>query len=483
MAKLKHIRQVGLLLLLLAAGISAQAQATFPNTPPGKLMSEWLTLVNAGDPAPLTQFIAQHYAPELLKGRPAEQVAQGQLQFAADMHGLELLKVTSSSDAELRVLLTGRGAFPSLVAGMYQMDAKTGKIAHSMFGPSSAAEDSAKKVPLPELEKDLDARLKKATADNEFSGAVLIAKDGKPVWQGAYGYADRESKTPNTVDTRFRIGSMSKMFTSVAIAQLVEAGKLKYTDTISDVLPDYPDKDIAKQITVAELLSHRSGLGDFFGPEFDHKKDTLRTEQDYAKLFEGKPVQFEPGKGWSYSNAGFIVLGLIVEKISKQNYYDYVQQHIFAPAGMTSTGNTPKSDKTPPVAIGYTHGPDGKLVNNYDTLPMRSSSAGGGDSTVGDMVRFARALRGYKLVNQQLTDEITSGKVSPFAPEPESQYAYGFEDHRGPGERIVGHGGGAPGMNGMLNIYWNEGYTVVVLANMDPTAAEAVAAYIQARLE
>jgi CubicO group peptidase (beta-lactamase class C family) len=366
---------------------------------------------------------------------------------------------------------------------MYQVDPKNGRILHSMFRPASAAESGAKKVPLAELEKGLDVRLQRATANDEFSGAVLIAKDGKPVWQKAYGFADRDAKVKNTVDTRFRIGSMSKMFTSVAIAQLVAAGKLKYTDTIADVLPDYPDRDLAKKITVDELLTHTSGLGDIFGPEFEQKKDSLRTEQDYLKLFAGKLLQFEPSKGWAYSNAGFVVLGLIVEKVSRQSYYDYVKQHIFDPMGMTSTGNTLKDDKTPAVAIGYMQAPDGKLVNNYDTLPMRSSSAGGGDSTVGDLMRFANALRGYKLVNQQLTDEITTGKVSPLQPEPQNKYAYGFEDDRRAGPRVVGHSGGAPGMNGILQIYWDEGYTVVVLANLDPRAAETVADYVRGRLE
>jgi CubicO group peptidase (beta-lactamase class C family) len=473
---------VAALLVVVAASGCAQEQVTFPNTKAGKLMGEWLNLVNGGEREALTKFVAENYAPENLKGRPAGQVADGQLDFAASMHGLELQKVQESTEVELRVVLSGHTAFPSLVTGMYQVDPKSGKIVRSMFKPASGAESAAKKVPLVELEKDLDARLEKATAADEFSGAVLIAKDGKPLWQKAYGFADRAAKVKNTVDTRFRIGSMSKMFTSVAIAQLVEAGKLKYTDTIADALPDYPDQDLAKKITIAELLTHTSGLGDIFGPEFEQKKDSLRTEKDYLSLFAGKPLQFEPGKGWSYSNAGFVVLGLIVERVSGQSYYDYVKQHVFDVAGMKSTGDTPK-DKASKVAIGYMHAPDGKLVNNYDTLPMRNSSAGGGESTVGDLMRFANALRRYKLVNQKLTDEITRGKVSPLQPEPQNMYAYGFEDHGEAGPRIVGHGGGAPGMNGILQIYWDKGYTVVVLANVDPRAAEGVADYIRGRLE
>src|SRR4029079_16154267 len=130
------------------------------------------------------------------------------------------------------------------------------------------------------------------------------------------GYADRESKTPNNLETRFRLGSMNKMFTSVSIAQLVQAGKLKYTDTVADVLPDYPNKEVARKITVHQLLTHTSGLGDIFGPEFQRTKDSLHDLKDYLPLFVNQPLRFEPGKDWSYSNAGFIVLGLIIEHVS-----------------------------------------------------------------------------------------------------------------------------------------------------------------------
>src|SRR5262249_10815599 len=150
-------------------------------------------------------------------------------------------------------------------------------------------------------------------------------------FQKAYGLADRDKKIPNDLNTRFRLGSMNKMFTSVAIAQLVQQGKMSYNDTVAKLLPDYPDKDIAAKIAVHQLLTHTSGLGDFFGPEFREKKDTLHGLNDYLKLFAGKPLKFEPGKGWAYSNAGMIVAGLIVERVSGQNYYDYVREHIFKP--------------------------------------------------------------------------------------------------------------------------------------------------------
>ena len=479
---MKRLKHFAALSVVLASVALAESPVAFPNTKPGILMRAWLQLVTSGDRDGLVKFLTDNYSAENLHGRTPVQIAAGQLQIAETLRGLELKKIEESSDTVLRVVLSGHTAFPSLLRGEYKFDPGQGRIVQSLFRPMSERDTGAAKMPLQDLLKDLDQRLEEAAKGDEFSGSVLIAKDGKPVFQKAWGYADRDSKLANTLETRYRLGSMPKRFTSVAIAQLISAGKLKYTDTLARVLPDYPNQDAARKITVAQLLTHTSGLGDIFDEEFDQKKDTLHTLRDYLGLFAKKPLQFEPGKGWAYSNAGYVVLGLILEKASGQSYFDYLQQHVFGPAGMASTGNTPLSERPPSLAKGYTRGPDGKLVRNDDTLPWRGSSAGGGESTVGDLLRFANALRGYKLLNEALTNEITTGKVSPFPGESSSQYAYGFEDHREGGARAVGHGGGAPGMNGTLQVYWDEGYVIVVLANLDPPAAETVASYIGARL-
>ncbi len=308
----------------------------------------------------------------------------------------------------------------------------------------------------------------------------MIAKDGKPIWQKAYGLQDREQKIISNFATRYRLGSMNKMFTSVAIAQLVEAGKLKFSDKLADVLPDYPNKEIAGKITIEQLLTHTSGLGDIFGPAFSQKKDSLRDVKDYLALFVNEPLKFEPGKSWSYSNAGFIVLGLVIEKISGESYYDYVQHHIYEPAGMTSSGNTPKTERPKELAIGYMRGPKGEWMPNWDTLPYRGMSAGGGDSTLADLLAFANALRESKLLSPEMTERITTGKVD--MPGGSNKYAYGFGDRQVNGRRVVGHNGGAPGMNADLSILWDDGYTIAVLANQGPTVAQDAAQFIAERL-
>ena len=455
-------------------------QAAIPNTAPGRLLKQWLDVFNSGDVARYTTFEGEHVSEASRKMPPAD-AAKREMQFR-DMigGGFDLYKVEASSDTEIKALLREKGgagwgeivlrvdaAKPDVIAAM---DSKRVPAPAEM---RPAREDQAALV------KDLEHFLQNLVAQDRFSGVVLMAKEGKPFFEKAYGYADRDKKIPNDMDTKFRIGSMNKMFTSVAIAQLVQQGKLQYMDTVAKLLPDYPDKDAAAKITVHELLTHTSGLGDFFGPEFDQKKDNLRELKDYLQFFAGKPLRFEPGKGWAYSNAGMIVAGLIVERVSGQNYFDYVREHVYKPAGMKDSDSYEKTKPQPDQSVGYTK-KDGKWISNYDTLPLMGSSAGGGDSTAPDLLRFDQSLRGHKLLNAELTSTITTGKVNASS---ESRYGYGFGETLVDGKRVVGHSGGAPGMNSTLDMYWDSGYTVIVLANLDPPVAQQVTEYIRDRIE
>jgi hypothetical protein len=181
--------------------------------------------------------------------------------------------------------------------------------------------------------KALAARADKLAGEDELSGAVLVAKDGRVLFRHAYGLADRKRRIPNTIHTRFRIGSMNKMFTAVAILQLVEAGKVKLTAPLGKYLPDYPNRDVATKVTIHQLLTHTGGTGDIFGPEFDAHREELLTLADYVWLYGKRGLEFEPGSRWAYSNYGFILLGAVIERVTGHSYYDYVHAHIYAPAG------------------------------------------------------------------------------------------------------------------------------------------------------
>jgi CubicO group peptidase (beta-lactamase class C family) len=445
-------------------------------------MKAWLASFNGGDQAAHAKFLAEHQSSADRNNDPAEKAAERQMRFRTMVGGgFDLYKVEESTATDIKVLAKEKGGFGWAELSFHVDTSNSGMIASSDFNQVPAPPEARpSREDQAALVKDLDALLTKLTAEDRFSGVVLLAKDGQPFFQKAYGYADREKKIPNDLDTRFRLGSMNKMFTSVAIAQLVQQGKMSYSDPVAKLLPDYPDKDIAAKITVHQLLTHTSGLGDFFGPEFNQQKDGLHGLNDYLKLFAGKPLKFEPGKGWAYSNAGMIVAGLIVERVSGKNYYEYVREYIYKPAGMTGSDSFDKTKPQPDQSIGYTRR-EGKWVPNFDTLPSIGSSAGGGDSTAPDLLRFDQALRGHKLLNEELTNTIVTPKVD--VPDEPDKYGYGFMENHVDGKRVVGHGGGAPGMNANLDMYWESGYTVVVLANLDPPIAQQVNNYIRDRIK
>ena len=324
------------------------------------------------------------------------------------------------------------------------------------------------------------ARIDELVKDEKFSGAVLVTKNGKAIMSGAYGLADRENKIPNSLNTKFRIGSMNKMFTAVSILQLVQSGKMKLSEPFGKYVSDYPNKDVAGKVTIEQLLTHTGGTGDIFGPQFqEHRKD-LRNLQDYVNLYGKRGLEFAPGSRWEYSNYGFLLLGVVVERVSGKSYYDYVRENVYVPAAMNSTASLAEDQDVPGRSIGYTAFGGADVHANGDTLPYRGTSAGGGYSTVEDLQRFAGALVDHKLLTAEYTDLLTTGKVAtPHG----GKYAFGFfDDGAESGARHFGHGGGAPGMNGELQIYPQSGYVIAVLSNLDPPAASRVSEFIANRL-
>jgi CubicO group peptidase (beta-lactamase class C family) len=306
------------------------------------------------------------------------------------------------------------------------------------------------------------------------------------------------------------------MVTGVAILQLVQAGNVQLEDPIGKYLPDYPNKEVAA-VTIYQLLTHTGGTGDIFSPEFETHRAELKELSDYIALYAKRGVQFTPGSDWDYSNYGFVLLGRVIEVASGQSYYDYVRDHIFRPAGMNSTDNLPETEPVPGLSVGYTgpggpglhligpgpgsggspppggpglhlvgpgaspevppEAPRGPLQSTKGSLPYRGTSAGGGYSTVGDLLKFVNALSAHKLLDAQYTELLTSGKVA--TRRPGIKYAFGFEDETmREGVRRFGHGGGAPGMNGRLSVFPESNYVVIALANIDPPAADSIAQFI-----
>jgi len=208
-------------------------------------------------------------------------------------------------------------------------------------------------------------------------------------------------------------------------------------------------------------------------------KANLRFVRDYFPLFVNDPLSFPPGEKSRYSNAGFIVLGAIIERVSGQSYFDYLQEHIFKLAGMSNTDFYEMDRTTPNLAIGYTNrAPNGRLellsqMENSAMLPVRGGPAGGGFSTVTDLLNFDIALRTHKLLSPRFTDIVLTGTAK--GDDSGLKYAYGFADEMVYGTRIVGDAGGFPGANAQLDMYLDLGYTVAILSNYDPPGAQRVA--------
>jgi D-alanyl-D-alanine carboxypeptidase len=342
--------------------------------------------------------------------------------------------------------------------------------------PSSAVDLVLHRMTQAQALAALTANAAERARVDEFTGAVLVARHGKVLLNDAWGRADRTAGTANTPATRFRIGSMNKMFTAVATLQLVEAHKLALDDPIGKHLLGYPNKEVAAKVTVRHLLTHTGGTGDIFGPEFEEHRLQLREHRDYLKLYGSRGLTHQPGARFEYSNYGFVLLGALIEQVSGMSYYDYVDDHVFHPAGMQSTGSLPESVEVPNRSVGYKRpSPSGGgWVPNTDTLPWRGTAAGGGYSTVGDLLRFAQALESGTLLSQATLAEATRPH--------QQQYGYGF-DMQGQGSlRSYGHGGGAPGMNGELRIFPELGYVVVSLSNLDPPAASELVEFFTRRM-
>ena len=457
---------------------AANSRALLGDSPVGLQFAEWLTAFNAGDRDALVAYHQQHFPYAVASDDVHD--ADRELGLSTGTGGFEVKKLENptptSVAADLMERRSGRFARASMEVDAAAPHRVTKFEIHPMptpkeFRPARTSEANA----LAALRAELDKR----TAADTFSGAVIVAKNGTPIFSEVYGFADRDKHIKNTVATRFRIGSMNKMFTAVATLQLVQAKKLALTDSLAKIVPGYPNQNLATKVTIHHLLTHTGGTGDIFGPEFDKNRLGLRTLADYVKLYGTRDLAFEPGAKMEYSNYGFLLLGVVIEAVSQETYFDYVAKHVFAPAGMTST-SSPMEDKStePNRSIGYMRDPKGGWQPNTDTLPIRATSAGGGDSTVNDLLAFANALTSRKLLNADDTMLLTTGKVDMG---PNTKYAYGFMETIDDGQRCFGHGGGAPGMNGQLTICDN-GYTIVVLANLDPPTGDEVAQFVLARL-
>lgn len=469
--------------LLVGSAIAQTPEsAKLPDTLQGRLVTAYVKAFNSGDEKAMSEFIINNVAASALLQRPLDKRLEIYREMRGNIGTLDVRRVAGAKDNEVVVLArTREGEWreltfmleptpPHKLMGIRVQDADPPPTGGMDKAPAAATPATMTEA---ELLEALDKQLSQVVGADEFSGTVLVARKDSVVFQKAYGLASKEYNVPNRVDTKFNLGSINKTFTQVAIGQLAQQGKLSFDDRLGKFLPDYPNHQAAEKVTIRQLLEMKSGIGDFFGPEFEAMpKDRLRTLKDFVPLFANKPLQFEPGTKQQYSNGGYIVLGAIIEKISGQDYYDYVREHIFKVAGMNNTDWYEADVMTPNLASGYTR--EGLAdrakdlrKNNFYTRPAKGSPAGGGYSTADDLLKYAAALR--------------DGRLSlPNFRQPASPDQKGSADSKRPQFGGLGIAGGAPGINAVLEANEATGYTVIVMSNYDPPSAEKVAKQIRA---
>ena len=447
----------------LAWSLALGSAAPASDSPVLQVFRQWLDAFNSGDPARITAFW-QKYQPG------AQSRTQGDLQLKQMTGGMKLLKIVEDNGTHLVALMqeTNGGYSESTLDLSYTDPAVIRGIRGHPVPPPGGSEPAASNDE--DLAHRIPSHVAEMPSESAFSGAILVAHNGSVVLDQAWGMADNGKQVRNTTDTQFCLGSMNKMFTAVAILQLAQQGKLALDDPIGKYWHDYPNRDLASRVTVRELLDHTGGTGDIFTPEYEAHRLETRTLADYVTLFGDRATRFEPGSRMEYSNYGFILLGRLIELMTGDSYESYVQKHVFLPAGMLHTDSRPEVNRVDDRATGYTHSPGG-LVPNTATLPWSGTSAGGGYSTVHDLLLFAEALQNGKLISPALLKQATTDQT---------HQGYGLGFYVLP--EGYGHGGGSIGINGELHILPERGYVLIALANRDPRMATNMVEFIQSIL-
>ncbi len=294
-----------------------------------------------------------------------------------------------------------------------------------------------------------------------FSGSVSIAKHGKVIFEKGYGMASIEHSVPNTLNTKFRIWSITKQFTAVAILMLEEKGLLKTSDTLRSYFPNYPEFD--ERITIHHLLTNTSGLFNYTNVPDSHKKlcKMPLTSEELISIFKDRPLEFEPGSDWDYSNSGYYLLGLIIEKISGKTYEEFLKDNVFEPLGMKNSGVDDNRTILSNKATGYYLNDESLIQCGYvDMNPVFSS--GGMYSTVEDMNLWTEGLFGGRLIKKASIEKM----ITPY----KNQYGYGVFIDEQFNRRRINHGGGWEGFLTELHYYIEEGVSISVFSNYGFTA-------------
>jgi CubicO group peptidase (beta-lactamase class C family) len=324
---------------------------------------------------------------------------------------------------------------------------------------------AAQSVAAQDLAARVDEYLNNLVKQNRFSGAILIARDGRALLSKGYGMANFEDETPNTPQTKFRLGSITKQFTAVAVMMLQERGKLSVQDSVCKYVPECPAA--WQPVTIHHLLTHTSGIWSFTNtPDYRKTMALPSSPAETVARFKDKPLEFAPGERFNYSNSGYVLLGYLVEKISGQTYEAFLRENIFEPVRMTNSGYDHPSELLKHRAAGYSM-QTGRLTNAPYLDMSIPFAAGALYSTVEDLYLWNQALYAGKLVKQKTLDAI-------FTPAKEN-YGYGLVMDKQFGLRRIAHGGAIDGFTSFIAQFPDEQATIIVLNNIEGFSAEQIA--------
>ncbi len=329
---------------------------------------------------------------------------------------------------------------------------------HSSTAPPGPAPNTAR----------MEQVIRSYVAKNQFMGTVLVARGDRILLSKGYGFANLEWHIPNSPDTKFRLGSITKQFTAASILLLQERGKLNVHDLLKKYMPDEPPA--WDKITIFNLLTHTSGIPNYTAlSDFASEMRVSETPLEIIAHVRNKPLDFAPGTKWNYSNSGYVVLGYVIEKVSDEPYAQFVQQNIFGPLGMKDSGYDSNTRVIEHRAAGYTPGPGGLLNAAYIDMSV-PFAAGGLYSTTRDLLRWEQALFGGRPLSRASLEEMTQ----PF----KQDYAFGLEVRADGGQRVIEHSGGINGFSTDLVYYPQSRTTVAVLANVNGAAPDEIATYL-----
>jgi CubicO group peptidase (beta-lactamase class C family) len=425
-----------------SSGADLPRAAAREDAPVERLFREWLDAFNSGDAAAIKAFYGRHL------DDPNPVFA---LDTAQDTCGFRIERLETRSPMSMTVLLRER-CLPGRHRAKIELTADGAKLKSLDLTPLALPGNGAIDATV-EIANRLAAR-------DDFAGSLIIARRGETLVARSWGLADPAARTPMTLDTPMFLASAGKMFTGVAVLQLVDAGKIDLDVPLGNYLTDYPNAEMAR-VTIRQLLTHRGGTGDIgiLGRGDGANRARVRTIADIVRLNGARAPDFPPGTKEDYSNYGFILLGAVIEKVTGRSYRDYVARRIFKPAGITNSG-FPDRDHLQGVAVGYTSffGAEPKLVANLDVLPWRGTPAGGGVASPNDMRRFFDALSAGKLLSPAMLTLATT-------PSATSWYGMGFIVQADENPHW-GHGGTSYGMDVALHAY-KDGTTFICMAARD----------------